>query len=190
MRWLSIIFLSGFLAACSSGGTTDPPADSSLFTEDDSETGGFTTTVEAGGRYSTKVIYFSFADGEEHFPSEPSDSGDWDLSFRFAWIQLNGGSNGTGGVELMAIDFAEYLDFEIAPSGEYLTDAPSALAFDDGQGWYRYFMGTDTWAINDRIYVVKARDGRYYKLRVVTFLDEFGIPGFLQFRWAEIAPPV
>lgn len=181
--------LSAFLAACSSGGPSDPPADPSLLTEDDPETGGFITTVEAGDRYSDKTIYFSFADGGEHFPDTPGDSNQWDMSFRFAWIELNGGVNGTGGVELLAIDFAEYLDLETAPAGEYISDEPSALAFDFGQGWYRYFMGTDTWAINDRVYSVRARDGRYYKLQVVNFLDNFGAPGRLTFRWAEILPP-
>lgn len=188
MRWIPTVLILAALTACTSGGGTAPETDPSLHTEVDPE-GGFITVVEAGDIYSQKTIFFSFEDGEERFPGEPENSTEWDLSFRFAWILTNGGVSGSGQVVVQAVDFAEYLDFDTAPSGEYFSDTEEALAFDQGQGWYRYIQGIDEWFINDRVYSVRAQDGRYYKLRVVNFLDESGAPGLLRFRWAEIAPP-
>ncbi len=188
MRWIPVLLLIAALTACSNDGGTAPETDPALWTEVDPE-GGFITVVEAGDLYSEKVIYFSFEDGGERFPLNPDDSTDWDLSFRFAWIQTNGGVSGSGEVAVQPVDFAEYLTFDRAPGGDYFADTDELLAFDIGQGWYRYIQGIDEWFINDRVYAIRALDGRYFKLQVINFLDESGAPGLLEFRWAEISPP-
>jgi len=186
MRTIQLIILAVLLSACSPDSSTSPPRDPSLRTEADPEGEGFVTIVETGDRYSQTRIYFRFDDGGERFPLSPESSTDWDLSFRFAWIEINGGVNGPGGMELLYLDFADYNELSQAPAGDYLTDSEELLAFDAGQGWYHYTPGTEEWFINDRLYVLRTVDGRYYKLKIISFFDEQGLPGRLEFRWAEI----
>jgi hypothetical protein len=189
MRLTPLFLLMVILAACSPGGGTGPQTEPSLWTEADPAGEGFVTVVEAGDQFSQTRIYFKFNDGGEHFPEAPNSSTDWDLSFRFAWIEINGGISGPAEMELLYLDFEDYGDLLSAPSGDYLTDTTESLAFDAGQGWYHYVQGTEDWEINDRNYVVRAGDGRFYKLKIDNFLDEQGRPGLLKFRWAEIASP-
>jgi len=147
------------------------------------------TVVETGDRYSRTSIYFRFSDGTQRFPELPEASTDWDLSFRFAWIRINGGVSGTGGMALRYLDFTNYEDVLEAPEGDYFADRPELLAFDAGQGWYHYTSGTEEWFINDRLYVIRAVDGRFYKLKIINFSDDLGLPGRLVFRWEQIEAP-
>ncbi len=186
IRLISLALLMATLTACSLGGGTDPEVESLLRTEADPAGGGFVTVVETGDLYSHTRIYFSLEDGSERFPAAPGSSIGWDLSFRFAWIEINGGLSGPAEMELLYFDFEDYGDSEEAPAGDYLTDDSESLAFDAGQGWYHYVQGTEDWSINDRYYVIRAASGRYYKLKIDNFLDEFDRPGLLVFRWSEI----
>ena len=137
-------------------------------------------------------VYFSFGSGLEATPANPADSDEYDLAFSYASVALNGGTNGTGGVEVMAMDDAGYDALTQAPAGSYATDGASDLAFDVAGGWYTYSGPPDhIFSINpDRYYVVHAVDGNYYKLRMTTFRNPAGDAGYPGFEWDMVDPPL
>jgi len=188
MRPLTPILLTLALAACSTEDPAAPTPDSHLDTQPEAGA-GFITVVDAGNRESQETVYFSFEGGEERYPDSPGQSEEWDLSFRFAWIRINGGVSGPGGMELLPLDYEDYGALEIAPAGEYISDTDLELAFDSGQGWYIYIQGTDDWFMAERVYAIRAVSGLYYKLKVINFLDDQQLPGRLEFRWQEIQAP-
>lgn len=152
------------------------------------------TTITAPPMGSSDWVYFSLATGLAAAPADPANAGDYDLALNFANIRLNGGTNGTGGVELVAFDDAGYAALTTAPAGGYISDTgtgDSELAFNTGSGWYTYDFATHTVTVNPgRYYAIVGADGNYYKLRVDTFAYESGVAATLGLAWEPIATPL
>jgi len=152
------------------------------------------TTVTAPPMGSPDWVYFSLATGLAAAPADPANADDYDLALNFANIRLNGGTNGTGGVALVAFDDAGYAALATAPAGGYISDTgtgDSELAFNTGSGWYTYDFGTHTVTVNEgRYYAITGADGNHYKLRVDTFAYESGVAATLKLAWEPIAAPM
>ncbi|MBM4116585.1 hypothetical protein FJ251_02440 [bacterium] len=151
------------------------------------------TVIVAAPLGSSDWVYFSLATGLAASPADPANADDYDLALNFANIRLNGGTNGTGGVGLVAFDDTGYAALATAPAAGYISDTgtgDSGLAFNTGSGWYTYDFMTHTMNVNaDRYYAIAGADGRHYKLRVNAFHYESGVAAHLKLEWEPIAAP-
>lgn len=206
MKKLTLIAMAGMLAlllgACSD--SLDPGDGEEVeygYTTVDNGDGSYSTTAVVGGLGGTEFQYYSLATASGVTPADPSDSDEYDLAMLFANINLNGGSNGMGGVELVYFDDDGYDDLAQAPAGGYITDEGNVdanRAFNqgatDGQngGWYNYSGSPDhlfTLAA-DRYYVIHGANGLYYKLKLTNFTTSgSSAPAEIEFDWQEIAAP-
>ena len=78
---------------------------------------------------STTWIYFSLDTGAIVTPEVPEDSTEWDLKFQRYVIGINGGVNGTAGVQVMVQEgtYDTYSDISSLPSdGVWITDEEDA----------------------------------------------------------------
>ena len=206
MKKLALLSLAAMLAlilgACSD--SLDPGDDDPVdygFTTVDNGDGSFTTTAVAEGLSGSNFIYFSLATGEGVEPANPDDADDYDLALLFANINLNGGSNGTGGVELVYFDDGNYAGLVQAPADGYITDTGNTdigRAFNQGAvegqngGWYNYTGSPDHEFIlaENRYYAIHGADGSYYKLRLTLFSTQgSSSPAEIVFDWQEIPAP-
>ncbi len=195
-RWPRFLFLSVLaLAACSEelapaepdagspGDDGGPPPPSKVTTTEEGD-GSFTTVVEATAMDAW--VGFDFQSRGEVGETAASR----DLSFKRFEIGVNGGTSGTGGVEVAVLPGADFAALTRAPAGGYTTDAASGLAFMAGDGWYAYDGTTHVLSARDIVYVVKSAEGAYFKLAMIDYYDDAGSSGFPTFHWAPVlAPP-
>lgn len=152
--------------------------------------GGFHTVVDAGTMGGPDFVYLDLGTGLQVAPANPADDASWDLTFNFSTIQVNGGVNGTGNVEVAAFDDGAYDALSQAPAGGYATDATDDDVFKSGDGWYTYdFMTHDFTVHADRYYAIRDAAGDFWKLRMTGFVDDAGTPGFPSFDWEAITAP-
>jgi hypothetical protein len=123
----------------------------------------------------------------------------WDLGFSRFLIRTNGGAGGPGGVEVAPLADADFAALERAPErgftvarpdGEDDEDSEPDTVFNSGpEDWYAYDVMKHTLSPLPIVYAIASSDGRFFKLRIDGYYDAAGTPGFLRFRWAEIAAP-
>ncbi len=160
----------------------EPTGETEKVATTDNGDGSFSTVVNAGMYDATQWVYFSFADGEV-VVTEPATDSNWDLRFMFYNVQLNGGSNGSAGVEIAYEDGVVFAEVSAAAAGGYVTDADGADAFDTDGGWYIYNPVTHDTALNGRIWFVHLMDDSYVKFEMDNLVDDAGTPGYPGFTW-------
>jgi hypothetical protein len=125
----------------------------------------------------------------------------WDLAFKRASIRVDSGDSGPGDVQVAGV---------AAPTLAAVTPAPPAADFhvDDwatadcgvastpsGEPltafgtWYNYDDATHVLTPMANVYVIKARDGTLYKLRIETYYGDPASPmrgGFYKVEWAPL----
>lgn len=97
-----------------------------------------------------------------------SNSTMWDLAFRGTEIIANGGESGPGqgGVQILTGTFD---DIASAPQDGYVTSFPAG----SGNSWYNYDPATFTVTPTPgRVLVVKTADGRYAKVRILSYYQD------------------
>ena len=97
----------------------------------------------------------------------------WDLAFRGTTILVNGGTSGPGqgAAQVLTAAFDEVTE---APADGYTQDAAGAPAIPTGggNGWYTYNGQTQTITPTPgRVLVVKTADGRYAKIRILSYYE-------------------
>lgn len=112
--------------------------------------------------------FFSLRDNEV---VTDSASTAWDLGFRATDIIVNGGTSGPGQGQAQVVEglFEEITE---APAGGWATDSASgkAIPSGSGNGWYNYNPASMTITpIPGRVLLVRTADGRYAKLRIVSY---------------------
>lgn len=98
----------------------------------------------------------------------------WDIGFRGTTIIVNGGSSGPGNAaaQILTVPFDEVRE---APAEGYRQDAPGnpAIPTGAGAGWYNYVptppVGGYISPIPGRTIVVRTADGRFAKLRILSY---------------------
>jgi hypothetical protein len=192
-RLLDVVLFFSMLAALGSGGGcsedlapagTDAGADGAVasthVTTVNNGDGSFTTSVDATSM--TEWIGFDF--------QTRAEAAAYDLAFRRFEVKLDGGTSGTGGVEIAAVPGADFAAVTRAPAAGFTTDTAEALAFAAGDGWYAYDPATHVLAARPIVYVVRSTEGAYFKLAFAGYYDAAGTSGHPSFRWAPVeAPP-
>ena len=109
---------------------------------------------------------------------------DWDLGFRRFQIIANGGPRFAGGGGVVDLGEVAFADVAAAPETGYVPtegDAEprnAALA-----GWYRYGFFSHMLTPKRRVWAVRAADGRYAKMEILSYYCPDFQPGCLTFRY-------
>jgi len=155
---------------------------------------GFMTVFDISEQAADEWTWFLFSTGED---VQRTDS--WDFSLHFANFNVNGGSHGSGGVELLWLDGDGFDDLDQAPAGDYVADMgddDAGRAFNQGTdeyngGWYNYNYQTHAMTLNpNRYYVIRTVDGDYVKFRITDFVwNNDTQAGYPESEWGWIDAP-
>ncbi len=173
---------------------------------------GVVVTDEGGGVYRLDVdasdeaswVLFDFA-------TRSAGSGDaWDVGFRRFLVKTNGGVSGEGGVRVAAVTGTTFDALTRAPVDGWTEDQPGEDAPTDKpdeilesdidhafnqpndvseNGWYDYDPTDHTLSAAAVVYVVEARDSKFYKVAFDRYYDDAGSPAILSLRFGEVDPP-
>lgn len=139
-------------------------------------------------------VYFSFAKKEPQKPTDPKNSKDWDIAFQRYLVISNSGIHGNGGVEVAIVKDKDLAGVTEAPKEGYLTDKedsddeladPDTPFLVDGN-WFLYNIREHLLKVRQRVFVVKATDGKKYKMQMLKYYDSKGRSGFPTFSWAPL----
>jgi hypothetical protein len=188
LRLTALLLVAGLLTACDSTDDNEPP-DEPLEVqriEDvpaDPSTGRDPTTGEAID--TDRYTFVSLRTGQvvlryDTDARADSNSTAWDLGFQGTNVIVNGGTSGPGnGAALIVEELFEDVteapaDDELRVDGSASCDDGSSFAVCPGSdnGWYNYNFQTNIIApIPGRTLVVRTADGRYAKVRFVSYYE-------------------
>lgn len=159
-------------------------------------------------------VYIDLGNKVQVAPVTPeNDPNGWDIALQRTNIKVNGGVSGAGTVAIDGMLHDDWSQRVAAPAGTtYHTDEDQALAFltyppteaqasaacgnvDGDFGWYHYSGfcaeggGVHHISPRDAVYVVRARDGKFWKLRMLSYYDSAGSSGHPSFEFARINTP-
>ena len=159
-------------------------------------------------------VHIDFTGAQQTVPSDPGNDTGWDVAFKRTYIKVNGGISGSG-VVAIADGLDDSWDTRTAATTDttkYHTDETDKLAFvtyparvhqpeaqcgniNGDFGWYYYSAfcddGKGLHHIYPRnvVYVVKGRDGNYWKFRVLEYYDAAGTSGHPNVEFAPVTKP-
>lgn len=120
--------------------------------------------------------YFSFASGDIVEVEDAANSEAWDIGFQRTQVKLNGGISGPGMGSVVMLTETTFEAVTVAPADGYLADTEDTLAIvpQSEKGWYIYTGPPAHWILplEDRVFVVKAADGTFAKLRFVGYYKD------------------
>jgi hypothetical protein len=108
-------------------------------------------------------------------PAADSASTAWDLAFRGTTILVNGGASGPGeGGALVLADTTFEAVVEAPPAEAYAVDRgtandETAIPGGAGNGWYAYDVASGVVSPRPVVIAVRAADGRYAKVEVLSY---------------------
>ena len=121
-------------------------------------------------------VYFSFASGDIVEVEDAANSEAWDIGFQRTNVKLNGGISGPGMGSVVMLTETTFEAVTVAPADGYLADTEGTLAIvpQSKKGWYIYTGPPAHWILplEDRVFVVKATDGTFAKLRFVGYYKD------------------
>ena len=120
--------------------------------------------------------YFSFTSGDIVEVEDAVNSEAWDIGFQRTQVKLNGGISGPGMGSVVMLTETTFEAVTVAPADGYLADTEDTLAIvpQSEKGWYIYTGPPAHWILplEDRVFVVKAADGTFAKLRFVGYYKD------------------
>ena len=133
-----------------------------------------TFTIDATNREAW--AYFSFATGDIVAVEDAVNSEAWDIGFQRTQVKLNGGISGPGMGSVVMFTETTFEAVTVAPADGYLADTEDTLGIvpQSEKGWYIYTGPPAHWILpmEDRVFVVKAADGTFAKLRFVGYYKD------------------
>jgi len=172
LRFSTLVLLVAALAACDNGDPDDNPdpiqAEVVNDLAADPITGFDPNTGQPIG--ANRFTFYSLRE-DRFVPNADSASTEWDLGFKGTEIIVNGGVSGPGeGAALVWTGAFE--DLTEAPADGYATDTEegNAIPTGSGNGWYNYNPQVNlVTPIPGRVLVVQTADGRYAKVRILSY---------------------
>ena len=133
-----------------------------------------TFTIDATNREAW--AYFSFASGDIVNVEDAENSEAWDLGFQRTQVKLNGGISGPGMGSVAMLTETTFEAVTVAPAEGYLSDTEDTLAIvpQSEKGWYIYTGPPAHWILplEDRVFVIKAADGTFAKVRFIGYYKD------------------
>lgn len=120
--------------------------------------------------------YFSFETGDVVEVADAMNSDAWDIGFQRTKVKLNGGISGPGMGSAVMLTDTTFEDVDTAPEDGYRSDTDDTLAIvaQSEKGWYIYTGPPTHWILplEDRVFVIKAADGTFAKLRFIGYYKD------------------
>ncbi len=133
-----------------------------------------TFTIDATNREAW--AYFSFASGDTVDVADAENSEAWDIGFQRTQVKLNGGISGPGMGSVVMLTETTFEAVTEAPADGYLADTEDTLAIvpQSEKGWYIYTGPPAHWILplEDRVFVIKATDGTFAKVRFIGYYKD------------------
>ena len=133
-----------------------------------------TFTIDATSK--EEWTYFSFAAGDVVDVEDAGTSEAWDIGFQRTQVKLNGGVSGPGEGSVVMLTETTFAAVTAAPADGYVADTADTLAIvpQSEKGWYLYTGAPTHWILplEDRVFVAKAADGTFAKLRFVGYYKD------------------
>ena len=133
-----------------------------------------TFTIDATNRETW--AYFSFASGDTVKVEDAENSEAWDIGFQRTQVKLNGGISGPGMGSVVMLTETTFEAVTEAPEDGYLADTEDTLAIvpQSEKGWYIYTGPPAHWILplEDRVFVIKAADGTFAKIRFIGYYKD------------------
>ncbi|MGB1014850.1 MAG: HmuY family protein [Nannocystaceae bacterium] len=186
--------LSIFAAACDTSTETGSETESETG-EDTLETDEIDRTTETvvDARDETKWVYLDLESGHFVVPNTPEDTVEWDLAFQRFNIAVNGGTSGSGGVEVAALEGEMFASVIEAPSSGYITDnvqdKPEDMETTPGYAfdlWYDYNPSNHILTPRELVYVVRTVEGNFFKVQLLDYYDEAGTSGYVHVIYEDL----
>lgn len=121
-------------------------------------------------------VYFSFETGEVVEVADAVNSEEWDIGFQRTNVKLNGGVSGPGMGSAVMLTDTTFEDAAVDPEEDYQSDTEDTLAIvpQSEKGWYIYTGPPTHWILplEDRVFVVKAADGTFAKIRFIGYYKD------------------
>ena len=150
----------------------------------------FTFTIDATNREAW--AYFSFASGDVVDVEDAENSEAWDIGFQRTQVKLNGGISGPGMGSALMLTETTFEAVTEAPADGYIEDTADTLAIvpQSEKGWYIYTGPPTHWVLplEDRVFVIKAADGTFAKVRFIGYYkdnENKQDSGFVTFKYAH-----
>lgn len=120
--------------------------------------------------------YFSFQSGDVVEIGDALTSEEWDLGFQRTRVKINGGISGPGMGSAIMLTDTTFEEITVASANGYISDSEATLAIvaQSEKGWYIYTGPPTHWVLplEDRVFVIKAADGTYAKLRFLGYYKD------------------
>ena len=133
-----------------------------------------TFTIDATNREGW--AYFSFVSGDTVNVEDAENSEAWDIGFQRTHVKLNGGISGPGMGSAVMLTETTFEAVTEAPADGYLSDTEDTLAIvpQSEKGWYIYTGPPAHWILplEDRVFVIKAADGTFAKVRFIGYYKD------------------
>ena len=133
-----------------------------------------TFTIDATNRDAW--VYFSFATGDVVEVEDAENSEAWDIGFQRTQVKLNGGISGPGMGSVVMLTETTFEAVTEAPADGYKADTEDTLAIvpQSEKGWYIYTGPPAHWILplEDRVFVLKAVDGTFAKVRFIGYYKD------------------
>ena len=149
-----------------------------------------TFTIDATNRESW--VYFSFTAGDVVEVEGAENSEAWDIGFKLTQVKLNGGISGPGMGSVVMLTETIFEAVTAAPADGYREDTEDTLAIvpQSEKGWYIYTGPPTHWILplEDRVFVIKAADGTFAKVRFIGYYkdnENKQDSGFVTFEYAH-----
>lgn len=158
-------------------------------------------------------VHLDLTNAQQVAPADPAGDPGWDLALQRTDIRMNGGASGPADVALDDREAADWAAIAAADAdAEWHADTADALAFvtyppadpEHGAGcgpgagdygWYYYSSfcndgeGIHHIYPRDVVYVLRGRDGNFWKLRVRAYYDDNGESAQYRIEYAPVAAP-
>ena len=151
-----------------------PDADAQVPADDPIGLDSLTFTIDATNREAW--AYFSFTSGGTVNVEDAENSEAWDIGIQRTQVKLNGGISGPGMGSAVMLTETTFAAVTEAPAEGYLADTEDILAIvpQSEKGWYIY-TGPPAHLIlplEDRVFVIKAADGTFAKVRFIGYYKD------------------
>jgi hypothetical protein len=153
---------------CEADTVIDPETENGATTPEEMN---FTTPLA-----NSTFVYFSFSKGDTVMLADRYGSPNWDVGFLRTTVIVNGGTSGPGNAAAVWFEGKNFEDVvEVPDSLVFAQDDTAGIGFaippGSDSGWYTYTAEPNHWilAIPDRVFVFRTADGKYAKVKFLSY---------------------
>ena len=141
--------------------------------------GPLTYTIDATDGAAWR--HFDFSSGSR---VEPADPLGWDIAFRRFHVIANGGERFPGKAGVLDLGEVGFDSVLAAPATGYIETRSARDTLNPAiDRWYTYSWISHILKTSDHVYAVRTADGRYAKMRILSYYCPGAVPGCMTFEY-------